>query len=104
MSGLKSAWERSLERSNKMVPELKKQKKLTKKQKEEIAEVRREYRARIADKDVTLQDKINKLGDRIPPEEISAALDEMKQKFAEEKKALEDEMESKIESVRSQSK
>ena len=104
MSGLKSAWERSLERSNEMVPELKKQKKLTKKQKAEIAEIRREYQARIADKDVTLLDKINKLGDRIPPEEISIALDEMKQKFAEEKKALEDEMESKIETVRSQSK
>ena len=37
MSGLKSAWELSLERSNKLVPELKSQKKLTKKQKQEIA-------------------------------------------------------------------
>ena len=34
MSGLKSAWELSLERSEKLVPELKTKKKITKKQKE----------------------------------------------------------------------
>ena len=72
MSGLKSAWELSLERSDKMVPELKKKKKLTKNQKDEIAEIRREYQSRIADKDVTTQDKLNKLPDRIPPEEFPA--------------------------------
>ena len=33
MSGLKSAWEISLEKSDKLVPEVKKQKKLTAKQK-----------------------------------------------------------------------
>ena len=58
MSGLKSAWELSLERSNKLVPELKSQKKLTKKQKQEIAEVRNEYTAKLADLDVTSHDKI----------------------------------------------
>ncbi|MEE3347266.1 MAG: hypothetical protein VX186_03800, partial [Nitrospinota bacterium] len=66
MSGLKSSWELSLERSNKLAPELKSQKKLTKKQKQEIAEVRNEYTAKIADLDVTSHDKIGKLSDRVP--------------------------------------
>ena len=35
MSGLKSSWELSLERSDDLVPELKSKKKLTKKQKDE---------------------------------------------------------------------
>jgi len=74
MSGLKSAWELSLERSDKLAPELKNQKKLTKKQKQEIAEIRNDYAARIADKDVTFQDKIRKLSDRIPPDEIVGGL------------------------------
>ena len=47
MSGLKNSWEISLEKSNKMNPELKSQKKLTSKQKKEIAEIRKEYEARI---------------------------------------------------------
>ena len=100
MSGLKSAWELSLERSDKMVPELKKKKKLTKKQTDEIAEIRRDYQSRIADKDVTTQDKLNKLSDRIPPEEFPAVAEELKMKFSQEKKALEKEMEAKIDTVR----
>ena len=70
MSGLKSAWELSLEKSDRLVPELKKTKKLSDAQKKEIQEIRNEYKAKIADKDVTLQDKLNKLGGRTRPEEI----------------------------------
>ena len=70
MSGLKSAWELSLERSEKLVPELKNKKKITKQQKEKIGDIRKEYKAKIADKDVMMQDKLRKLHDRIPPEEI----------------------------------
>ena len=55
MSGLKSAWELSLEKSNKLVPELGKKRKLTAGEKEEIANIRSEYKAQIADRDVTLQ-------------------------------------------------
>ena len=101
MSGLKSAWELSLERSDKLVPELKSNKKLTKKQKEEISEIRKEYRAKIADKDVMLQDKLNKLSDRTRPEEIHVVTEELQKVFAEEKKALEEEMEQRIDSARS---
>ncbi|MBT3184444.1 MAG: hypothetical protein HOI59_03825 [Nitrospina sp.] len=100
MSGLKSAWELSLERSDKLVPELKSQKKLTKKQKQEIAEIRNEYAAKIADLDVTSHDKIGKLPDRVPPEEIEAVKSELEKQFRSEKKALEEQMEKEVEVVR----
>ena len=100
MSGLKSAWELSLERSEKLVPELKNKKKITKKQKAKISDIRKEYQAKIADKDVMLQDKLRKLHDRIPPDEIQHVMEELQREFAEEKKAFEEEMEKEIESAR----
>jgi len=100
MSGLKSSWELSLERSDDLVPELKSKKKLTKKQKEQIAEIRKEYAAKIADIDVTIQDKIRKLPDRVPPEEILEAKNKLEIQFREEKASLNEEMEKEIESIR----
>ncbi len=101
MSGLKSAWELSLERSDKLVPELKTKKKLTKKQKEQITEIRKEYMAKIADCDLTFQDKVKKLPDRVPPEEIEGKKIELEAQFKKDKKVLEEELEKEIESVRS---
>ena len=100
MSGLKSAWELSLKRSDKLVPELKNKKKITGKQKKAIENIRKEYAAKIADKDVMLQDKIRKLHDRTPPDEIEFVMEDLKNKFIEEKKTLEEEMEKEIETVR----
>ena len=100
MSGLKSAWELSLERSEKLVPELKNKKKITKRQKEKISDIRKEYKAKIADKDVMMQDKLRKLHDRIPPEEVKYVMEALQKEFVEEKKALEEKMEKEIESVR----
>lgn len=101
MSGLKSAWELSLERSEKLVPELKNKKEITDEQKNKISDIRMEYKAKIADKDVMLHDKLRKLHDRIPPEEIQHVTLELQKEFAEEKKAYEDKMEKEIESIRS---
>ncbi|MBT5258706.1 MAG: hypothetical protein HOL75_07355 [Nitrospina sp.] len=100
MSGLKSSWELSLERSEKLVPELKNKKKITKQQKKKINDIRREYQAKIADKDVMMQDKLIKLHDRIPPDEIEYATVELQKEFADEKKAFEEKMEEEIESIR----
>ena len=100
MSGLKSAWELSLERSDDLVPELKSKKKLTKKQKEQIAEIRKEYAAKTADRDVTMQDKVRKLPDRVPPEEIAEAKINLETQFRDEKASLAKEMEKEIESIR----
>ena len=100
MSGLKSAWELSLERSDDLVPELKSKKKLTKKQKEQIAEIRKEYAAKTADRDITMQDKVRKLPDRVPPEEIAEAKINLETQFRDEKTSLSKEMEKEIESIR----
>ncbi len=103
MSGLKSAWELSLEKSDELVPELKGKKKLNEQKKKEINEIRKEYRAKIADKDVTVQDRLNKLSQRTPPEEMEVVAEELLRQFGDEKKALEAEMESEVEAVRQRS-
>ncbi len=100
MSGLKSSWELSLERSDDLVPELKSKKKLTKKQKDQIAEIRKDFTAQIADHDVTMQDKVRKLSDRIPPEEVAGAKMKLEAQFRDDKQSLEEEMEKEIESIR----
>ena len=100
MSGLKSSWELSLERSEDLVPELKSKKKLTKKQKDQIAEIRIDFKAQIADRDVTMQDKVRKLSDRVPPEEVADAKMKLEAQFRDDKQSLEEEMEKEIESIR----
>jgi hypothetical protein len=100
MSGLKSSWELSLERSDDLVPELKSKKKLTKKQKDQIAEIRKDFTAQIADRDVTMQDKVRKLSDRVPPEEVAGAKMKLEAQFRDDKQSLEEEMEKEIESIR----
>jgi hypothetical protein len=100
MSGLKSSWELSLERSDDLVPELKSKKKLTKKQKDQIAEIRIDFTAQIADRDVTMQDKVRKLSDRVPPEEVADAKMKLEAQFRDDKQSLEEEMEKEIESIR----
>jgi hypothetical protein len=100
MSGLKSAWELSMEKSDRMVPEIKIQKKLSARQKQEIAEIRKDFKARIADLDITLAEKLKKLPERTPPEMIAGQTEELRTRFLDEKKALEDEMEKQIEAVR----
>lgn len=103
MSGLKSAWEISMEKSDKLVPEVKKQKKLTARQKEHIAEIRKEFKAKIADKDITHQHKLNHLAERTPPEQLVMESEKLKQEFVEEKEQLEKEMETQIEAIRKSS-
>ena len=100
MSGLKSAWELSLERSEKLVPELKNKKEITEEQQKKISDIRMEYKAKIADTDVMLHHKLRKLHDRIPPEEMQHATAELQKEFAEEKNAYEDKMEKEIEFIR----
>jgi hypothetical protein len=103
MSGLKSAWELSLEKSDKLVPELKGKQKLSEQKKKQINEIRKEYKAKIADKDVTVQDRLNKLSPRTPPEEMEIVGEELLRQFADEKKALEEQMESEVEAIRQRS-
>ncbi len=99
MSGLKSAWELSLEKSNELVPEMKTKKKLSPAEKKEIAQIRVDYKAQIADLDVTIQHKLNHLDDRVRPENLGEEAEKIKQEFIDEKERLEKEMEEKISAV-----
>lgn len=99
MSGLKSAWELSMEKSDKMIPGLKKKKKLTNAEKKEINALRQDYQARIADREVMLNHQLQKLAERTPPQDLETAAEQLKREFAEEKERLEKEMESKIEAI-----
>jgi len=103
MSDLKNAWEIGMEKSDNMDPESKKRKKLTDKQKKAIAEVRMEFKAKTADKELTLQFKLEKLSDRTPPEELEMVAEKLKKEFAQEKNELDKEMETRVEAIRQQS-
>ena len=70
-----------------------------KEQKTEIAEIRTETKAAIADKDVSLDYKIRKLADRIPPERLESEKEILKKEFNDIKEKLEEEMEKKIEEI-----
>jgi len=100
MSGLRNAWEISLEKTDKLDPESKSRKNLTDDQKKAIAEVRKEYKAKLADIEISLQFKLGKLPDRTPPEELEAVVEKLKTEYAKEKNTLESEMESRIEAIR----
>ena len=100
MSGLKSAWEVSLEKSNEMNPELKSNKKLTTRQKNAIAEIRREYEARVADKEVTFDHKLQKLADRVSPDQFSAESEKLREELSIDKRRLEEEMKNQVQEVR----
>ena len=99
MSGLKSAWEISLEKSDKLDPEIKNRKKLTKEQKSQIAEIRKETNAAIANKEVSLDYKIKKLVDRVSPEKFKSEKEILIKDFNDNKKKLQQEMEEKIEAI-----
>jgi len=47
-----------------------------------------------------VQDKVRKLSDRVPPEDIENARLELETQFRQEKKSLEETMEQEIESIR----
>ena len=102
MSGLRNAWEISLEKTDKSDPDRKNRKALTDAQKKAIAEIRKEFKAKFADIDITLQFKLGKLSDRTPPEELEAVAETLRAEFAKDKNELESQLDSQIEAVRRQ--
>ncbi|QPJ66113.1 MAG: hypothetical protein G3M78_12200 [Candidatus Nitrohelix vancouverensis] len=99
MSGLKSALDLSMERTSNQAAS-----KLSDSQKKEISEIRLEYKAKIADKEVILETKLKHVGDRTPPEQIHQVVEELKQAFVTDKSALEEEMEAKVDAVKKRKK
>jgi hypothetical protein len=99
MAGMKSAVELAMEKLGKQhakddtIP-------LTDEQRREIGDVRKQYEAKIAEKEIMLQAEIRGLVQRHPPHEAAAAAKELQEKFQETRKALQQELEEKIAVIR----
>jgi len=89
---MKSAYELAMERLSKQTPATK----LTAEQKKQIAELESRYKAKIAEREISLTDSINAAADQGNGEEIA----KLKELLAHEKRKLAEELEEKKEGVR----
>ena len=102
MAGMKSALELAMEKLNARQAE-ESPASLTDAQRQEISDLRKQYEAKIAEKEIMLQSEIRQLVQRRPPQEAMAAAHELREKFQQTKKALQEEVEAKIAAVRTRS-
>lgn len=100
MGEIKSALDIAMEKAEKITGESgKKNVRLTKGQKEEIAEIRKIYGAKSAEREIMFQGTIEKAAIS-NPDDAPSQIEELKRAFNEEKKALFDERDKKIEAIR----
>ena len=101
MAGMKSALELAMEKINAQQAQTETAVSLTDAQRQEISDLRKQYDAKIAEKDIMLQADIRQLIQQRHPQEALAAAQELREKFQQSKKALQEELEAKIATVRS---
>jgi len=98
---LKSAFDLAMERLQRQDTERgEKPSVLGKKQKEEIAELRRVYRAKVAEREIQHQTERRKLAASTPPEELPEALEKLEAIFRSDRERLDQERDLKINGVR----
>jgi pyrroline-5-carboxylate reductase len=103
--GMKSALELALERTDHVRQAIREEGlTLTDAQRQQLAELEREYGAKIAEKDVMLQAELRKLFMSYPPAEIGALIEQLRQKFIDEKRQLTEEKEEKAARIRQANK
>jgi len=102
MAGMKSALELAMEKLNARKSE-ESTVALTDAQRQEISDLRKLYDAKIAEKEIMMQSDIRQLIQRRPPQEAMAVAQELREKFQQTKKALQEELEAKIAAVRTHS-
>lgn len=100
MAGMKSALELAMEKINAQQSQADPPVSLTDVQRQEISDLRKQYDAKIAEKDIMLQADIRQLMQRRPPQEALVAAQELREQFQHTKKALQEELEAKIATVR----
>ena len=100
MAGIKSALELAMEKINAQQSQADTTVSLTDAQRQEISDLRKQYDAKIAERDIMLQADIRQLMQRRPPQEALAAAQELREKFQQTKKILQEELEAKIATVR----
>jgi len=91
---MKTAYELAMERLRKQQPLVK----LTDEQKKEIAELDAKYKAKIAEREITIQSQIT----RAAQEGDFARMQELEQELAAERRKLQAELEEKKEKIRQQ--
>jgi len=89
---MKSAYELAMERLSKSSPAVK----LTAEQKKQLAELDSQYAAKVAEREITLNDEIRRLAQSGDMEKMQ----EVQQQLARDRKSLQVELESKKERVR----
>jgi pyrroline-5-carboxylate reductase len=77
---------------------------LTDEQREQLAELEREYSAKIAEKDVMLQTEMRKLLMQYPPAEVGPVIEQLREKFVDEKRKMVEEKEEKAARIRQANK
>ena len=102
MAGMKSALELAMEKLNAR-PAEESTVALTEAQRQEIGDLRKQYDAKIAEKEIMMQSEIRQFVQRRPPQEAMAAAHELREKFQHTRKALQEELEAKIAAVRTHS-
>ena len=102
MAGMKSALELAMEKLKERQPE-ESTVTLTEAQRQEISDLRQQYEAKIAEKEIMMQSEIRQFVQRRPPQEAMAAAHELREKFQHTRKALQEELEAKIAAVRTHS-
>jgi hypothetical protein len=99
--GMKSALELALERTDHVRKAIHEEGlALTEAQRDQLAELEREYSAKVAEKDVMLQSEMRKVYMHYPPAEAGALLEQLRQRFVDEKRKLMDEKEEKAARIR----
>lgn len=103
--GMKSALELALERTDHVRKAIREEGlTLTDAQRDQLAEIEREYSAKIAEKDVMLQSEMRKVFMNYPPAEAGALIEQLRQQFIDEKRKLMEEKEQKAARIRQASK
>ena len=73
---------------------------LTEDQRREIGELRKQYEAKIAEKEIMMQAEVRRLVRERPPQEAAAKVPELQAQFQESKKTLQAELEAKVAALR----
>jgi dsDNA-specific endonuclease/ATPase MutS2 len=99
--GMKSALELALERTDHVRQAIRDEGlALSDVQREQLAEIEREYNAKIAEKDVMLQTEMRKLLMHYPPAEAVPVIEQLRDKFIDEKRQLTEERNEKAARIR----
>jgi Spy/CpxP family protein refolding chaperone len=99
--GMKSALELALERTDHVRKAIREEGlSLTEAQREQLADLEREYSAKIAEKDVMLQAELRKLLMHYPPAEAGPVIEQLREQFIDDKRKLMEEKAEKAARIR----